>query len=108
MLALDGVLTALASSFLLQLRLGSVPFPIAVVISGAVNAALVWVALHWTASPRVAALPMWAWLATVLGLTLGGPGGDVVFDGVGLMAGAVILLIIGGVLPPAAVLRRYA
>ena len=45
MLALDGVLTALGSSFLLQLRLGSVPVPIAVVISGAVNTALVWVVL---------------------------------------------------------------
>ncbi len=65
-----------------------------------------WAALHWTSSPRIAALPMWTWLATVLALTLGGPGGDVVFDGVGLMAYAVLLLIVAGVLPPAFVLRR--
>lgn len=107
-LALDGVLTALASAFLLPLRLGAIPFPITVVISGAVNAALVWVALQWTTSARVAALPMWAWLATILALSLGGPGGDVVFDGPGVMAYAVLLLIIGGLLPPAAVLRGYA
>lgn len=105
MLAVDGVLTAVASSFFLQLRIGAVPFPITVVISGAINAALVWVALQWTSSPRLAALPMWAWLATVLGLTLGGPGGDLVFDGVGVMGYAVFALIIGGVLPPALVLR---
>lgn len=106
-LALDGVLTALISAFLLPLRLGGVPFPITVLVSGAVNAALVWVALQWTSSVRVAALPMWAWLATVLGLALGGPGGDVVFDGAGVIAYAVLLLIVGGLLPPAAVLRRH-
>ncbi|MDO3403162.1 MULTISPECIES: hypothetical protein [Mycolicibacterium] len=106
-LALDGVLTALVSAFFLPLRIGAVPFPITVVVSGAVNAALVWVALQWTSSPRLAAAPMWAWLATVLGLALGGPGGDVVFDGAGVMAYAVLLLIVGGLLPPAAVLRRH-
>ena len=46
-------------------------------------------------------------LVTVLGLALGGPGGDVVFDGAGVMAYAVLLLIVGGLLPPAAVLRRH-
>lgn len=107
-LALDGVLSALAASFLLPLRLGSVPFPISMLISGAVNAALVWAALHWTSSPRVAALPLWTWLATVLGLTFGGPGSDLVFGGVGVMAYAALLLIAAGALPPAAVLWRYA
>lgn len=107
-LALDGVLSALAASFLLPLRLGSVPFPISMLISGAVNAALVWAALQWTSSPRVAALPLWTWLATVLGLTLGGPGSDLVFGGVGVMAYAALLLIAVGALPPAAVLWRYS
>ena len=103
-LAFDGVLSALAASFLLPLRLGSVPFPISMVISGAVNAALVWAALQWTSSPRVAALPLWTWLATVLGLTFGGPGSDLVFGGVGVMAYAALLLLAVGALPPAAVL----
>lgn len=105
MLAVDGVLSALAAAFLLPLRLGSVPFPISMLISGAVNAALVWAALHWTTSTRVAALPLWTWLITVLALTFGGPGSDLVFGGVGVMAYAVLLLIVVGALPAAAVLR---
>ncbi|WNG80731.1 hypothetical protein C6A86_021380 [Mycobacterium sp. ITM-2016-00316] len=104
-LAVDGVLSALAAAFLLPLRLGAVPFPISMLISGAVNAALVWAALHWTTSTRVAALPLWTWLITVLALTFGGPGSDLVFGGVGVMAYAVLLLIAVGALPAAAVLR---
>lgn len=105
MLAVDGVLSALTAAFLLPLRLGSVPFPISMLISGALNAALVWAALHWTTSTRVAALPLWTWLITVLALTFGGPGGDLVFGGVGVMAYAALLLIAVGALPAAAVLR---
>lgn len=104
-LAVDGVLSAIASAFLLPLRLGAVPFPISMLISGAVNAALVWAALQWTPSVRVAALPLWTWLITVLGLTFGGPGDDLVFGGVGVMAYAALLLIVVGALPAAAVLR---
>lgn len=74
-------------------------------ISGAVNAALVWAALHWTTSTRIAALPLWTWLITVLALTFGGPGDDLVFGGVGVMAYAALLLIVVGALPAAAVLR---
>jgi hypothetical protein len=48
--------------FFLPLRIGSVPFPISALLSGALNALLVWVALQWTSNPRVAALPVWAWL----------------------------------------------
>jgi len=75
------------------------------VISGALNAALVWAALHWTESTRVAGLPLWTWLITVLALTFGGPGNDLVFGGVGVMAYAALLLIALGALPAAAVLR---
>jgi hypothetical protein len=88
------------------LRIGSVPFPISALISGLVNAALVWAALQWTSSPRVAALPLWTWLLTVAGLTLGGPGDDIVFGGVGVMEYAPLLLIALGALPPAFVLWR--
>jgi hypothetical protein len=107
-LAFDGVLSALAAAFFLPLRLGMVPFPITMLISGAVNAALVWAALQWTSSPRVAALPLWTWLATVLLLTLGGPGRDIVYGGAGVMAYAALLLILVGALPAAAVLRWHA
>ena len=107
LLAIDGVLSAVAAAFTLPLRIGSVPFPISAVLSGLVNAAFVWAALQWTSSPRVAALPLWCWLLTVAGLTFGGPGNDIVFGGVGVMEYAPLLLIVLGALPPAALLWRH-
>ena len=62
LLAVDGVISAVLAAFFLPLRLGSVPFPISALISGLLNAALVWAALQWTSSPRLAALPLWTWL----------------------------------------------
>ena len=106
LLAIDGVLSAVAAAFFLPLRIGSVPFPISALLSGMVNAALVWAALQWTSSPRVAALPLWCWLLTVAGLTFGGPGDDIVFGGVGIMEYAPLLLIVLGALPPAWLLWR--
>jgi len=101
------VLSAVAAAFFLPLRIGSVPFPISALISGLVNAALVWAALEWTSAPRVAALPLWCWLLTVAGLTFGGPGDDIVFGGVGVMEFAPLLLIVLGALPPALLLWRH-
>ena len=106
LLAVDGVLSAVLGTLLLQLYLGPVPFPISALFSGLLNAALVWAASYWTDSARLAALPLWAWLATVAGLTLGGPGGDVIFGGPGIMAFSVLVLLVLGALPPALVLRR--
>ena len=106
LLALDGVLCALAGALLLPLYIGRVPFPISAVLSGALNAALVWAAGHWTDNPRLAGLPLWTWLATVAVLSLGGPGGDIVFGGPGIMAYSVLLLMILGAAPAALVLRR--
>ena len=102
LLAIDGVLSAVAAAFFLPLRIGSVPFPISALLSGLVNAALVWAALQWTSSPRLAALPVWAWLLTVTGLTFGGPGDDMVFSA----QYALLLLIVVGALPPALLLYR--
>jgi len=106
LLAIDGVLLAVAGAFFLPIRIGSVPFPISALISGLVNAALVWAAMQWTSSPRLGALPLWCWLLTVAGLTFGGPGDDIVFGGVGPMEYAPLLLIVLGALPPALVLWR--
>ena len=106
LLAIDGVLSAVAAAFFLPLRIGSVPFPISALISGLVNAVLVWAALQWTSSPRVAAVPLWSWLLTVAGLTFGGPGDDIVFGGAGIMEYAPVLLIVLGAVPPALVLYR--
>ncbi len=106
-LTADGVLSALMAVFFLPLRIGSVPLPVSAVLSGVVNALLVWVALQWTSSPpRVAALPLWAWLLTVLAFTFGGPGDDIVFGGPGIMEFAPVLLLALGALPAAWVIMR--
>ena len=89
------------------MRIGTIPFPLSALIAGLINAALVWAALHWTSEPRVAALPLWAWLLSVAAMSLGGPGDDVILGGSGIMAYAAIMLIALGVLPPAFVLWRH-
>jgi hypothetical protein len=106
LLAFDGVISAVAAALLLPSYVGSVPIPVSALLSGLVNAALVWAAMQWTESARLAALPLWTWLLTVAALTLGGPGGDIVFGGRGIMAFAFILLIIFGAGPPAWLLWR--
>jgi hypothetical protein len=105
LLAIDGVLCALATTLFLPSYIGSWPFPISALIAGLVNAALVWAALHWTSLPW-AALPLGCWLLTVAVFSLGGPGDDLVLAGAGVMQWAPLLLILLGTLPPAAVLRR--
>jgi hypothetical protein len=106
LLAVDGILSALAGTLLLPAYIGSFPFPISGLISGLVNAALVWAAGRWTSSSRVAALPLWTWLITVGVLSMGGPGDDIIFGGQGLMAYAALWLIVPGVTPPVWVLWR--
>ena len=100
------MLSALAAAFLLPAYIGSIPFPVSALISGLVNAILVWAAGRWTTSPRVAALPLWTWLLTVAAASLGGPGGDVVLGGRGVMAYTPLALIVLGVAPPVWVLWR--
>jgi peptidoglycan biosynthesis protein MviN/MurJ (putative lipid II flippase) len=107
-LALDGALSAIAGALFLPLYLGPVPFPISALLSGLVNAALVWAGLQWTPRPRLAALPMWAWLTTVVLLLLGGPGDDVVFGGAGIMQASPLIFLLLGATPPGVVLWRHA
>ncbi|CQD13398.1 hypothetical protein U8D42_03325 [Mycobacterium europaeum] len=106
LLAVDGVLSALAGAMLLPSYVGAVPFPISGLISGLVNAALVWAAGRWTTSARVAALPLWTWLFTVAVISMGGPGDDVILGGQGVLAYGALLLIVLGVGPPFWVLWR--
>jgi hypothetical protein len=108
LLALDGVLSAVMAVFFLPLRIGPVPFPISAVLAGALNLLLVHTAMQWTSSPRVAALPVWTWLLVVLGCTFGGPGGDILFGGTGVMEYAALLLIAVGAIPPAWLVMRRA
>ncbi len=106
LLAVDGVLSALAGALLLPLYIGSIPFPVSALISGLVNAALVWAAGRWTMSSRGAAVPLWTWLLTVAVFSLGGPGDDIVFGGQGVMAYGALILIVLGAGPAAWVLVR--
>ena len=106
LLAVDGILSALAGALLLPSYIGSIPFPISGLISGLLNAALVWAAGRWTRSPRVAALPLWMWLLTVAVISMGGPADDVILGGQGLMRYGALLLIVLGVAPPVWVLWR--
>ena len=100
------MLSAVTAALLLPAYIGSVPFPISALVSGLVNAALVWAGMRWTTSVRVAALPLWTWLLTVALMSLGGPGDDVIFGGRGLMAYGALLLIGFGVVPHCCVLWR--
>ena len=100
LLAVDGILSAVAGALLLPAYLGSIPFPISALISGLVNAALVWAAGRWTTSVRLAALPLWTWLLTVAAMAMGGPGGDVIFGGRGVLAYGPFLLLAVGAAPP--------
>jgi hypothetical protein len=101
LLAVDGALCAIASALLLPFRVGGVAMPVAAVMAGLVNLALVWAASYWTSSNSMAAIPLWTWLGTVAVLTLGGPGGDIVFGGTGVLAYSAVLLILFGASPAA-------
>jgi hypothetical protein len=102
LLAVDGVISAVLAALFLPLHIGPVPFPISALISGLLNVALVWAALHWTSSPRLAALPLWTWLITVAAFTFPGPGDDRVYSA----QYSLLLLIVLGALPPALLLYR--
>lgn len=106
LLAVDGAISAIGGALMLPCYIGSIPFPLSALISGLLNAALVWAARPWTRSARVAALPLWTWLLTLLLMYLPGPGGDVIFGGRGVMAYSPLLLLAMGVVPPLVVLYR--
>lgn len=104
LLAVDSVLSAVTAALLMPAYIGPVPFPVSALVSGLVNAALVWAAGRWTESVRLAALPLWTFLLTVIGMALGGPGDDIILGGRGVMAYSAVLLIVLGVIPPVWVL----
>jgi hypothetical protein len=108
LLAVDGILSALAGALLLPSYIGSIPFPLSGLISGLLNAALVWAASLWARSARVAALPLWTWLLTVAVMSMGGPADDVILGGRGLLAYGALVLIVLGVGPPVWVLWRLS
>ncbi|MCB0928029.1 MAG: hypothetical protein KDB70_08945 [Mycobacterium sp.] len=98
LLALDGVIVAFTSALFLPEFLGKVPFPVSALIAGGMNLALVWAAGQW-APGRLAALPLGAFLITIAALSLGGPGGDVLFGGEGFLGAEALLLVVLGTGP---------
>jgi hypothetical protein len=106
LLAVDGIISAIVAALLLPSHIGTIPFPISPLISGLVNAALVWAGMQWTTSWRLAAIPLWTWLVTVALLSFGGSGDDIVFGGSGVMGYAPLILLVIGALPPAWLLWR--
>ena len=107
LLTLDGVLSAVGGALFLPSYVGSVPLPVSALVSGLLNASLVWAALQWTSVTWVAALPLVAFLVTSVGLTFGGRGGDIVFGGAGVLAFSSLYFVAIGAVPPALVLRRH-
>lgn len=105
LLAIDGVITAVTAAFFLPLWVGTIPFPVSAFVAGVVNLGLVWAALQWSDSVRVAGLPVWTFLATLVLMMFGGPGGDVIFSSADLGGFAVVLLAAVGALPAAWLLR---
>ncbi|HEX9175971.1 hypothetical protein [Mycobacterium sp.] len=106
LLAVDGVISAVLGGLFVQVRIGPVPFPVSALISGLVNALLVWAGLHWTSSLGVAATALWTFLLTLAAMTLSGPGGDVVFGGPGFDQWSAAALLILGTLPAGVLLWR--
>lgn len=95
LLALDGVLVGILGAFFLPVYLGRIPFPIAAVVAGLANLALVWAASQW-ATGRMVMLPLMTFMATVVVFLFGGPGSDAVFGGTGVLAAGPLLLIVLG------------
>jgi hypothetical protein len=119
LLAVDGVISAVLGAFFVQSYLGSVPFPASALLSGLLNALLVWVGLQWTDSGRVAATALWTWLLTVAVMMAWGEGGlpatlfgdvfdDSLFGGPGFDQVSALVLLILGIVPPAVVLSKRA
>lgn len=100
------MICAVAATLLLPSYLGPIPFPVSALLAGLVNTALVWAAMEWTESNRLAALPLWTWLATVAALSFGGPGDNIIFGTSGVTAWGMPLLVVVGALPPAWLLWR--
>lgn len=77
-LVLDSVLLALGELLFLPLYLGSVPFPVTVLVAAVATPVLI----SWAAavSPRglVASAPLLAWFIVVFVVGFAGPGGDAV------------------------------
>jgi hypothetical protein len=76
LLVFNGLLCALLSVMFLGLYIGSVPFPITILLAAVINLLLVMAVNSETGSLRTAMLPLGAWLLGFLMCLAVGPGGD--------------------------------
>jgi len=104
LLIFDGFLTFVLEVLFLPTYIGGHAFPVAALIAGVINVALILLAREVTDRLLLLSLPLVAWLiGFVVGLS-SGPGADVLL----LMNWATLLLFAGGLLPPAALLYKLA
>ncbi len=101
-LVLDSALLALGELLFLPQYVGSVRFPVTVLVAAVATPVLVRRAADVSPRPLVAAAPLLTWFVVVLGVGLAGPGGDVVLPP-DLRS---FLLLAAGILPAAVVLGR--
>jgi len=99
-LLVDAVLLAAVELLYLPLRIGTVPFPITILLAAVTTPFLVHAAARLHGGGVVAGSPLVVWVATVLVVGLAGPGGDILLPvdwrsllliGGGMFSGAVAL-----------------
>jgi hypothetical protein len=100
-LVVDAAGLAVVELLYLPLRVGTVPFPITILLAAVSTPWLVRSAAELGGPRMVAAVPLVVWVLT-LGVLVAGPGGDVLFP----VDWRSALLLAGGMFPAAVVLGR--
>lgn len=95
LLIVDGLLVGLLTVGFAYLRIDGVLAPIAAVVAGVANSALLWLAAGYTASPLRYA-PLLAWVLVVVVAVMPGPGGDIALATAGSSTGPTLLLLGAG------------
>lgn len=103
LLVFDGILTAVLAVLFLPVRLGTVPFPVSVLVAGVVNVLLVLGARTVTDRTSRMALPVIGWFVGIV-LCMSGPGGD----GLLLADWRTLLLLVCGLVPAGLLLLKFA
>jgi hypothetical protein len=101
-LILDAVALAVIELLYLPLRVGTVPFPITILLAAVSTPWLVRSAAELGGPRMVAAVPLVVWVLVIGVLGVGGPGGDVLLGS----NWRSLLLVCGGIFPAALMLGR--
>lgn len=103
LLALYAVVFAVLEVVFTPVYIGAVPAPFGAVAAAVTNTGLTWAATQFARRTSIAAIPLAAWVVTVLVLASGGPGGDVLVPG----DWKALLLFGLGVVPAGVLLGRH-